>query len=280
MNSSDCTVKIACYDMSPEVVAFSTTRHGGVSEGAYASMNVNEYCGDTAEHVAANRRLLAARLGIEPEAILMPHQTHGVETRIISGEFMTLPENVRRMQLEGVDAVMTDVRGLCIGVSTADCIPVVLYDPEHHAAAAVHAGWRGTLAHIVHKTVMEMRLAYKTDPAKLKAVIGPGISRKNFEVGDEVYEAFEQAAFDMNAIAEEHIKRNPEAADPAKQFEKKWHIDLPLANRQMLTHAGLADENIQTVGVCTYDNTDDYFSARRLGVESGRIYTGIIIKKA
>lgn len=280
MNSSDSTVKIACYDMSPEVVAFSTTRHGGVSEGAYASMNVNEYCGDTAEHVAANRRLLAARLGIEPEAILMPHQTHGVETRIISGEFMTLPENVRRMQLEGVDAVMTDVCGLCIGVSTADCIPVILYDPEHHAAAAVHAGWRGTLARIAHKAVMEMRLAYKTDPAKLKAVIGPGISRKNFEVGDEVYEAFEQAAFDMNAIAEEHIKRNPEAADPAKQLEKKWHIDLPLANRQMLTHVGLADENIQTVGVCTYDNTGDYFSARRLGVESGRIYTGIIIKKA
>lgn len=278
MNSSESTVMIACYDMSPDVVAFSTTRHGGVSEGAYASMNINEYCGDTAEHVAANRRLLAGRLGVEPESIVMPHQTHGVETRIVSGEFMALPENVRRMLLEGVDAVMTDVCGLCVGVSTADCIPVLLYDPEHHAAAAVHAGWRGTLARIAHKTVMDMRLAYKTDPAKLKAVIGPGISRQNFEVGDEVYEAFEQAAFDMDTIAEEHIKRNPEAADPAKLFEKKWHIDLPLANRQTLMHVGLAEENIQTAGVCTYDSTDDYFSARRLGVESGRIYTGIIIK--
>lgn len=266
------------YNMSPSVAAFSTTRHGGVSEGNYASLNVNGYCGDTAEHVAANRGLLAGELGIAPDRIIMPHQTHGVETRIVSSEFLSLPANVRQMLLEGVDAVLTDVPGLCIGVSTADCIPVLLYDDDHKAAAAIHAGWRGTLARIVHKTVLEMRMAYQTDPARLKAVIGPGISLKNFEVGDEVYEAFEQAAFDMNTIAEEHIKRNPGAADPSKLFEKKWHINLPLANRQLLTHNGVKEENIQMSDICTFDHTDDYFSARRLGVESGRIYTGIIIR--
>ena len=74
---------------------------------------------------------------------------------------------------------------------------------EHHAAAAIHAGWRGTLARIVHKTLQEMAFAYKTDPKKLKAVIGPGISLDSFEVGDEVYEAFEQAAFPMEEIAEQ-----------------------------------------------------------------------------
>lgn len=266
------------YDLSDDVKAFSTTRHGGVSEGNYASLNINEYCGDSKANTDANRLLLANELGIDANHIIMPHQTHGVESRIIGEEFANLPDDVKKMLLEGVDAVMTNIPGMCIGVSTADCIPVLLYDEEHHAAAAIHAGWRGTQARIVHKTVQEMRMAYQTDPTKLKAVIGPGISLDNFEVGDEVYAAFEQAAFDMSTIAEERIKRNPNAEDPAKTFERKWHINLPLANIQMLTHNGVDEANIINTGICTFDNADNYFSARRLGIESGRIYTGIIIR--
>lgn len=266
------------YNLSDDVKAFSTTRHGGVSEGNYASLNINEYCGDSKANTDANRLLLANELGIDANHIIMPHQTHGVESRIIGEEFATLPDGVKKMLLEGVDAVMTNIPGMCIGVSTADCIPVLLYDEEHHAAAAIHAGWRGTQARIVHKAVQEMRMAYQTNPTKLKAVIGPGISLDNFEVGDEVYAAFEQAAFDMSAIAEERIKRNPNADDPAKAFERKWHINLPLANIQMLTHNGVDEANIINTGICTFDNADNYFSARRLGIESGRIYTGIIIR--
>lgn len=266
------------YNLSDDVKAFSTTRHGGVSEGNYASLNINEYCGDSKANTDANRLLLANELGIDANHIIMPHQTHGVESRIIGEEFANLPDGVKKMLLEGVDAVMTNIPGMCIGVSTADCIPVLLYDEEHHAAAAIHAGWRGTQARIVHKAVQEMRMAYQTDPTKLKAVIGPGISLDNFEVGDEVYAAFEQAAFDMSTIAEERIKRNPNADDPAKAFERKWHINLPLANIQMLTHNGVDEANILNTGICTFDNADSYFSARRLGIESGRIYTGIIIR--
>ena len=266
------------YDLSDDVKAFSTTRHGGVSEGNYASLNINEYCGDSKANTDANRLLLANELGIDANHIIMPHQTHGVESRIIGEEFANLPDGVKKMLLEGVDAVMTNIPGMCIGVSTADCIPVLLYDEEHHAAAAIHAGWRGTQARIVHKAVQEMRMAYQTDPTKLKAVIGPGISLDNFEVGDEVYAAFEQAAFDISAIAEERIKRNPNADAPVKAFERKWHINLPLANIQMLTHNGVDEAHIINTGICTFDNADNYFSARRLGIESGRIYTGIIIR--
>lgn len=266
------------YNLSDDVKAFSTTRHGGVSEGNYASLNINEHCGDSKDNTDANRLLLANELGIDANHIIMPHQTHGAESRIIGEEFANLPDGVKKMLLEGVDAVMTNIPGMCIGVSTADCIPVLLYDEEHHAAAAIHAGWRGTQARIVHKAVQEMRMAYQTDPTKLKAVIGPGISLDNFEVGDEVYAAFEQAAFDMSAIAEERIKRNPNADDPVKAFERKWHINLPLANIQMLTHNGVDEANIINTGICTFDNADNYFSARRLGIESGRIYTGIIIR--
>lgn len=163
------------YQVASGVMAFSTTRKGGVSQGNYGEFNINEFCGDFAEHVAENRKRLAAELGITTDHIIMPHQVHGVEVRNIAGEFLTMPENIRKMVLEGVDAVMTDQKGVCIGVSTADCIPVLLYDEEHHAAAAIHAGWRGTLARIVHKTIQEMAFTYHTDPKKLKAVIGPGI---------------------------------------------------------------------------------------------------------
>ena len=266
------------YDMGQGVTAFSTTRHGGVGEGAYASFNINEYCGDNPEAVLRNRRLLADRLGITSDRILMPHQTHGTNTRIVDTELLALPAGERRRRLDDADTVMTDVPGVCIGVSTADCIPVLLYDADHRAAAAIHAGWRGTLARIVGKAVADMCTAYHTDPSGLKAVIGPGISLANFEVGDEVYAAFGEAAFDMTAIAERQAMRNSGTACQSEAPVKKWHINLPLANRQILMHSGLAEGNIHMAGICTYDRVDDFFSARRLGIRSGRIYTGIMLQ--
>ena len=279
------------YQVASGVMAFSTTRKGGVSQGNYGEFNINEYCGDFAEHVAENRKRLAAELGVTTDHIIMPHQVHGVEVRNIAGEFLTMPENIRKMVLEGVDAVMTDQKGVCIGVSTADCIPVLLYDEEHHAVAAIHAGawqcrrqYRGLSAAY---NIQEMAFTYHTDPKKLKAVIGPGISLDHFEVGDEVYEAFEQAAFPMEEIAEQR----PNAAfsvDPAERERLaaegnivqplKWHLNLPLCNRQILLHCGVAEENIQDCGICTFAHSDEYFSARKLGIESGRIYTGILLK--
>lgn len=277
--TSSAAFRPLCYDMGDGVMAFSTTRHGGVGEGAYASFNINEYCGDTTEAISANRSILAAYLGISDDHILMPHQTHGVNTRIVDSELIGRTAEERRMLLDDVDAVMTDVPGVCVGVSTADCIPILLYDAEHRAVAAIHAGWRGTLARIVCKTIADMRMAYDTDPRSMKAVIGPGISLRNFEVGDEVYSAFEAAAFDMSTIAERQTRCSQDATGQPKAPVTKWHIDLPLANRQLLVHMGLAVENIHVAGICTYDSVGDFFSARRLGVKSGRIYTGILLRQ-
>ena len=132
-----------------------------------------------------------------------------------------------------------------------------------------------------------MTFAFKTDPKKLKAVIGPGISLENFEVGDEVYEAFEQAAFPMDKIAAQYpnaaLKANAEerermAREGNVEQPPKWHIDLPKCNEMILKHIGVPEENIQNCGICTYAHSDEYFSARKLGIESGRIYTGILIK--
>lgn len=251
------------YDVAPGVTAFSTTRHGGAGCGAHASMNINAWCGDNADAVARNREALCRKLGISGDRLIVPHQTHGTAILDITEEFLATDGDSRAAALEGIDAVMTDVKGVCVGVSTADCIPILLYDGDNGACCAVHAGWRGTAGRIAEKAVGAMTAAYGTAPQRLKAVIGPGISVENFEVGDEVYEAFCDAGFDMKAIS---------------RRQDKWHIDLWECNRRQLEHAGLARESIRVTGICTFAHADDYFSARRLGTDSGRIFNGIMIK--
>lgn len=252
------------YNIHPNATAFSTTRHGGVSKGNYGEFNINLYCGDNAEHIVANKESLAETLGVKSERIIQAHQIHGTEIRQIAEDFLTLPANIQQMALEGVDALMTDIVGVCVGVSTADCIPILMYDNAHHAVCAVHAGWRGTVAGIVKRTVAAMVVHYHSEPDKLRAVIGPGISLDAFEVGDEVYGQFASAGYDMERIC---------------RRQEKWHIDLLECNRLQLIETGIKEDNICMSGVCTYTNVDDYFSARRLGIASGRIYTGIFLNK-
>jgi len=244
--------QLTYYSLGQQVVAFSTTRHGGCSEDRYGEFNINAYCGDSPAHVAANRQLLARLLEIPETHIVMPHQVHGVEVRRVDAP----PHET----IEGVDALMTDVPGLCIGVSTADCIPVLLYDPEHHAVCAIHAGWRGTVKRIVQTAVDKMNIVYKTNPSELRAIIGPGISLRNFEVGDEVFNLFLENHFDMDVVAQKYTK---------------WHIDLPMCNRLQLKECGV--KNIYMSKICTFEQCQDYFSARRLGINSGRIFTGIMV---
>ena len=253
--------KLHIYDISPDVTAFSTTRHGGCGSGVYGEFNINRYCGDDETCIDNNAEALSLELNVKKDDIIMPHQTHGTEVMQIAKDFIPLPGNVKKMILKGVDALITDVKGLCIGVSTADCIPILIYDEAHHAAAAVHAGWRGTVKRIAMKAVSAMRVTYGSRPEDLTAVIGPGISLEAFEVGDEVYEEFASAGFCM--------------ADISRRYDK-WHIDLPECNRSQLSAAGVSD--IRMTGICTYNNSADFFSARRLGVASGRIFTGIILR--
>ena len=251
------------YDFGQEVVAFSTTRQGGYSEGNYGQFNINRYCGDNVEAIAKNRQALCQLLDIDDSRLLMPHQVHLTEVATIDDGFLGLDSDGRQQCLEGVDAIMTNLSGVCIGVSTADCIPVLLYDSVHHAACAVHAGWRGTVSRIVEKAVQAMTATYGTYPADLVAQIGPGIGLDNFEVGDEVYDVFVQAGFDMHAISERR---------------EKWHINLPQCNKLQLMAMGVPSERIGMSDICTYKSHDTFFSARRLGINSGRIFTAILMK--
>ena len=257
------------YTMGEKVTAFSSTRHGGCSVGNYCSFNVNHYCGDNEGSIARNMDSLKSLLGVGQ--VFMPHQVHGTEILQVK---QTEPWKGMADDLEGVDALITDVTGVCIGVSTADCIPVLLYDEAHHAAAAIHAGWRGTVKRIAAKAVESMRDSFGTHPEELKAVIGPGISLEAFEVGDEVYDQFQEEGFPKERIARRYPAKLPSFGGIEGGF--KWHIDLPLCNLLQLEEAGVSQ--IELSGICTWQQSDDYFSARKLGVNSGRILTGVVLR--
>lgn len=168
--------------------------------------------------------------------------------------------------MHGVDALVTNVPGVCIAVSTADCVPVLLYAPDVKTVAAIHAGWRGTVQRIVAKTVRFLIDEHGADPCLMKAGIAPSIGPDAFEVGEEVVDAFREAGFEMPRI----LKRNVDTG--------KAHIDLWEANRLQLLSEGLSTGHIELAGICTYTHPDDFFSARRLGIKSGRILSGIIVK--
>lgn len=251
--------------MAEDVSAFSTAREGGVGTGAYAGFNITHYCGDSELNVQHNRKLLCKHLGIADDALILPRQTHGTAVLCIDEQFLSLSAGERVGCLHAVDSVVTDVAQVCIGVSTADCVPVLLYDAVKRVVAAVHAGWRGTVGRIAERTLAAMKERYGTDACNVKAVIGPSISLEAFEVGDEVYDVFAAVAFPMELIA--------------RKVGEKWHIDLWEANRLQLLACGVKPSAIEVCGICTYNNVENFFSARRLGVESGRIFNGIILKK-
>ena len=259
------------YTMGESVIAFSSTRQGGYSEGRYGEFNINRYCGDNENNIRQNKTLLCDLLGIRDEHLIMPHQVHETEVVMVDDNFLQQSADVRQQQLEGVDALMTNIPGVCIGVSTADCIPVLLFDPIKRIAAAIHAGWRGTTKRIVEKSVDAMIAAYGCSPQDVVAQIGPGIHIESFEVGDEVYEAFHKEGFSMESISMKYPARDGSSIE-------KWHINLPECNRQQLLSCGIPYSQITVSEICTYQQHERFFSARRLGINSGRIFTAIMMK--
>lgn len=267
MSSTGSTKKInllhyPVFSEYTHLTAFTTTRQGGVSEGDYHSLNLSEYSGDLPTAVEANRALLCRKIGLTTAGLFIPYQTHDNRVLSIDESFLTLNESAQRSAMQGIDALITNRPGVCIGVTTADCVPVLLFDPVHRVAAAIHAGWRGTVKRIASKTLQEMTLRYQTNPADVVAAIGPSIGPEAYEVGEEVAEAFHNAVFSSAVLT----------------TSNKPHIDLWQANRQDLMEAGLQSYHIEISGICTFTHHEQYFSARRLGIRSGRIVTGIMLK--
>lgn len=254
-------------DTQKDIIHFSTTRKGGISTGNYAEWNLGEYCGDEPEAVGWNRAKLCRTLSVPVSRLCVASQVHQSEYKIIDNDFLSLTEEEKRDSLNGFDALITRTPGVCVAVSTADCVPVLLYAPDKKVVAAVHAGWRGTVLQIVPKVVACLVEEFQCVPEKMLAVLGPSICKDCFEVGEEVVNAFRMIGSDMKRI----LSRNPET--------DKAHIDLQETNRLQLIQAGLLEEHIEVSGLCSYTQSEQFFSARRQGLESGRMLTGILLKE-
>ena len=247
------------YNLGKDIIAFTTDRTQG------RDMNrINEA-------IICHFPNLQGRI----KSGLYPHQTHTDNVFHITEDFLALPESERKNRLEGVDAIISNVPDVIMGISTADCIPVLVYDPEHHAAAAIHAGWKGTLKRIVEKSLGKMQETFGTNPAKCLAAIGPGISLESFEVGDEGGEAFVKEGVDIEKVSVRLPKMN--VSHPTD--ERRLHLDLKEINRCQLLSLGVLAENIEVSPIDTY--TDGrFFSARREqkgDVKCGRILSGFVI---
>ena len=232
--------------MHAPTFCFQHHRHGGVSTGTYASLNCTPYTGDSAENVLRNQGLLLEALPQRPQELVIPGR-HTAQHP--SSSTPTICRPTRRHATKACKASTPHhprTKRLS-RISTADCIPILLYDHRHQAIAAVHAGWRGTVNRIVRHTLERMQTLYGTEGKDVQAVIGPGISLAAFEVGEEVYEAFRTANFPMPYIAEWHNDTH------------KHHIDLWAANQLQLLGFGLPDTQIETAGICTYTRHEDFF---------------------
>lgn len=183
------------------------------------------------EAVLANRRRFAEELGLDPDCITAAGAVHGAEVARVD-----VPQGV----VEERDALITDRPGIALFATYADCYPILLWDAEHRAVGLVHAGWRGTEAAAAAHAVEAMRKEFGTDPAQLKAAIGPGICRRCYEVGDEVASRF-PARFSTPSTS------------------SKFLLDLASANAAQLEEAGVGD--IHVLGLCTKET--DYLPSHR-----------------
>ena len=217
------------------------TRNGGVSHGVYASLNGGVGSNDAPEHVTENRARMAAALGVKPDHFITAYQIHSPDV-VVADKPWTPEERPR------ADAIVTRTPLLAIGVSTADCGPLLFADSQARVIGAAHAGWRGALTGVIEATVAAMeKLGAKR--SRIAAALGPTISQPNYEVGPEFVERF-QAADGTNA----RFFAPSERADHAL-------FDLPGYIAERVQRAGIV--NFENLGLCNYAEPERFFSYRR-----------------
>ena len=246
-----------------EIIHFVSTRQGGVSKGAYKSLNIAFDVGDEKENVLQNRRLIMKEIGVLRESLVMAKQTHGSNVAVVREEDRGKGAFDFESALDGVDGMITNVPNVCLVVKTADCVPILLFDPARKVIGAVHAGWKGTVSKIAQEGVEKMVEVFGSDPKNILAGIGPSIGPCCYEVGSDVSQNV-KIAF-------------PDVQDQLLiQRENSVYFDLWMAGRIQLEKCGVTPKNIETMDVCTSCRSDLFYSVRKDGT-TGRFWTGICL---
>lgn len=226
-----------------------STRLGGVSRGEFESMNLSFGRGDSDENVTENYRRLCQSAGLEFDSLTASAQDHHTFVRKVGvnerGIGIYKPKD-----MQSVDALMTDERGITLVTYYADCTPIYFVDIKNKAIALAHAGWRGTAGRIAEKVVNAMKDSYGTDPSELICAVGPAISKCCYEVDESCCQHF-KAMDDLNTEAFIFTKDGG-----------KYMLDLLEVNRQILIKSGVRNENITISDLCTCCNSELLWSHR------------------
>jgi len=226
----------------PEVMAAQSTRHGGVSQVPYNSLNVGHYTPDSIEQVRANREHFFTAMDWPSAAFVESHQVH-------QDQLITVEEPG---SWEGFDGLLTQKKGLALTITVADCCPVLLYDPVTQSIGAAHAGWKGTVAGIAAKLIRRMQADFGVQPADLYAWTGVCISSDHYEVDADVADQF------------------PEAHKQWVEERGKFLLDVPGANAAQIQAAGVPSQRLEQASFCTYREHKHFFSHRYDRGQTGR----------
>lgn len=207
--------------------------------------NLSKHVGDSEENIKQNRERFFGSLGISQENLVHANQVHSANIQIVSEPGL----------YKETDGFITGIQGLFLVISIADCMPVMLYDKRNNIIANLHAGWRGTQKKIVSRAMEILTGEFNSKPEDIAAFLGPCISKKNFEVGEDVAGMFE-----------------PEYSG---KLNGKWYVDIASVNISQLKSFGMKDSQIETSGICTYDETETMHSYRRDRDKSGRMFAVI-----
>lgn len=228
---------------------FFSTRIGGVSTGAFESLNLGIYTEDIEENIQCNFHKVFSSAGMDMDKITYLKQVHSDKL------FFVDRDNFMKVRGQCGDALITSDKGIAIGVFTADCVPIVLVDTLNKIVAVIHAGWKGTVLNITGKVLNYMIMNMKTEAKNVVAAIGPSIGPCCFEVGLDVAEKFNFAFENKN----------------------KFYVDLWKENIKQLTDYGVQEENISSSMICTSCNSKKVFSYRKDSGNTGRMGTFIEI---
>lgn len=244
-----------------------STRLGGVSEGCYASLNLSFDRGDKPESVMENFRRIGASVGVRCEDMVLSKQTHTTNVRVVTAEDRG-KGILRERDYTDVDGLITNVPGICLVTSYADCVPLYFVDPVKRAVGLSHSGWRGTVGKIGKKTIELMQETYGSDPADILAAVGPSVCMECYEVSEDVIRQFQDTFAEESWT--ELFYRKPNG---------KYQLDLWQANSLIFREAGILPEHIAVTNVCTHCNSKILYSHREAGDRRGNLCAFLALKE-
>ncbi len=243
-----------------------STRLGGVSEGCFSSLNLSFDRGDDRAAVAENFRRMGEALGVRCEDMVLSQQTHTTNIRIVTDEDRG-KGITRERDYTDIDGLITNVPGICLVTTYADCVPLYFLDPEKKVIALSHSGWRGTVGKIGKKTVELMHDKFGSDPADILAAVGPSVCQDCYEVSADVIDRFKEV-FDRSAW-DELFYEKPDG---------KYQLDLWKANEKIFLEAGIRKDHIAVTNVCTHCNSEILYSHRAMGDKRGNLCAFLALK--